>query len=110
MLFDRTAFLKTFDKVTDFGKGKQFDPLKRLCGGRGLVTKEDKAAYDHFLKIMLAGSVEDLDGLGVEEILEAWERRHDFESLFAVGSARDWMESVEQNLPAMRSARHRRVL
>ena len=35
MLFDKTAFQETFAKVTDYGKGKEFDPLKRLGGGRG---------------------------------------------------------------------------
>ena len=110
MLFDKTAFQETFAEVTDYGRGKEFDPLKRLCGGRGLKKAEDKTAYKNFLKIMLAETVSDLDGIGVEDVLNAWERRNDFETMFDGGCAKDWLKSVRKNLPVMRSTRRRRVL
>ena len=110
MKFQNEKYLKNLGKLMDFGVGDNFDPTKQLCQGRGLRNDKEKKLFQVFCQIMKAATVEELEGISIEQILECWERRKDFENIFERKTYPNWLKPFGEKIEEVRSVRPRRVL
>lgn len=110
LFLDDEKFLQKFSDAKDYGRGDSFDWKERLCKGRGLKTPEDQRAFNTFYKVMEASRPEDLDGISIEEVLDCWCRRDDFEVAFQGDQREIYLVPCENKIFKMQTRRKRRVL
>ena len=110
LFLDDEKFLQKFSDAKDYGRGDSFNWKERLCKGRGLETPEDQRAFDTFYKVMQASSPDELGGITIEDVLDCWCRRDDFEYAFQENSREKYLGPAGENILRMRTRRKRRVL
>lgn len=110
LFLDSEKFLQNFRQAKDYGRGEDFCWQDRLCHGRGLKSPEDKKAYETFYAVMAAETPRDLDGISLDDLLDCWYRRDDFEAAFQENCAQKWLEPFGRKFEEARTRRRRRVL
>ncbi len=105
---DSMKFLQMFKNSQNLGIGKEYDPLKAAFAGS--LAPDRQKTFDVFRRVMMAKSTKDLDGLTVEDLMDCWISKADFEGIFERKGADFYLDPAQKNFENYRTLRKRRVL